>query len=219
MPGIALVVVLHLALLWVVLQPVQKPVVRDNRVWLTLPLHPMRFPLPQVDSWFNPGRKPALPKLPQNIEAPPAAMTPEPASEIAAEIATGTPEVDALQAQPAPLPADVLRQALKDVAAIDRQLRTEHPQTLNAPSDTFNARLAKGMAAAHAAVKPKWFEQARTELISAPNDPKRIYRVTTALGEYCLYYPDTGSIAFNADAKSGHAGAGQPKMAGCPIPF
>jgi hypothetical protein len=57
-----------------------------------------------------------------------------------------------------------------------------------------HARLAKGFAAAHAAAKPKWFEAARIELISAPNDPKRIYRVITAIGEYCLYYPDKGRL-------------------------
>ncbi|MBV7536553.1 hypothetical protein KW842_12325 [Duganella sp. sic0402] len=221
-PGMAVVVALHLALLWLALRPVQRPAVRDNRVWLQLPLHPMPFPLPQVDSWFTPERKPALPKAPRQPRPPAIIAAPEPAPMVTAD----SPEVAALLAPPAPVPspsssppADVVRQALQDVAAIDRQLRAEHPQPMNAEPGALSARLAKGMAAAHAAVKPKWFEQARIELISAPNDPKRIYRVTTALGEYCLYYPDTGSIAFNSNAKSGHAGAGQPKVAGCPVPF
>nr|WP_315257794.1 hypothetical protein [uncultured Duganella sp.] len=133
-----------------------------------------------------------------------------------------TPEVQALLAEPAPaksLPPDVVRQALKDVAAIDRQLRAEHPQALTPAPGSPNARLARGIAAAGAAVKPKWFEQARIELFSAPNDPKRIYRVITAMGEYCLFYPDTGSIAFNSAPKSGWAGAGQPTMSDCPTRF
>lgn len=218
-PGVVAVVALHLALLWLALRPVQRPEVHDHRVWLQLPLHPMPFPVPQVDTWFTPEPRPALPKAPRQTQPPAAVVAPETAPTVAAD----SPEVAALLAQPAPASpspsADVVRQALQDVAAIDRQLRAEHPQSMNAEPGALSARLAKGMAAAHAAVKPKWFEQARTELISAPNDPKRIYRVTTALGEYCLYYPDTGSIAFNNDAKSGHAGAGQPKIAGCPVPF
>ncbi|MYM37101.1 hypothetical protein GTP38_22505 [Duganella sp. FT94W] len=133
-----------------------------------------------------------------------------------------TPEVQALLAEPAPaksLPPDLVRQALKDVAAIDRQLRAEHPQALTPPPGSPNARLARGIAAAGAAVKPKWFEQARIELFSAPNDPKRIYRVITATGEYCLFYPDTGSIAFNSAPKSGWAGSGQPTVSDCPTRF
>jgi hypothetical protein len=116
-------------------------------------------------------------------------------------------------------PADVVQKALKAVGEIDRQLRSEHRQQFFAPPDTPHTRLAKGFAAAHAAVKPKWFEAARTELISAPNDPKRIYRVTTGMGEYCLYFPDKGSISANSDPRSGLAGFGQPTAAACPIPF
>jgi len=79
--------------------------------------------------------------------------------------------------------------------------------------------MAQAFAAAHAAVKPKWYEAAQVELISAPNDPKKIYRVTTAAGEYCVYYPDKAGISANSNPKSGWASFGQPTMAGCPMPF
>ena len=133
-----------------------------------------------------------------------------------------------MEAAPATPPAGVVPQALKAAGAIDRQLRAERgdgsrgrqdSQESAAPSDNRYARLNKGFAAAHAAVGPKWFEAARTELISAPNDPKRIYRVTTATGEYCLYFPDKANMATNLDPKSGWAGFGQPKASTCPIPF
>lgn len=223
--GAALVVALHLVLLWLALRPTHQAVTHDHRVWLQLwqpsakllPVQPVQPVLPAQPQRTPP---PALPS-PQVARAAPSVPDTAPVEQVPAA-PVDTPEVQALLAPAAPaetVPADVVRQALKDVAAIDRQLRQEHPQLLRPSPGAPNARLARGIAAAHAAVKPKWFEQARTELISAPNDPKRIYRVTTAMGEYCLYYPDTGSIAFNSDAKSGLAGAGQPKIAGCPTPF
>ena len=87
------------------------------------------------------------------------------------------------------------------------------------PPETAHTRLAKGFAQAHAAVKPKWFEAARIELWSAPNDPKRIYRVITATGEYCIYLPDKGSMSLNLSARSGYAGFGEGTAAPCPIRF
>ena len=88
-----------------------------------------------------------------------------------------------------------------------------------APPETAHTRLAKGFAQAHAAVKPKWFEAARIELWSAPNDPKRIYRVITATGEYCIYLPDKGNMTLNLSARSGYAGFGEGTAAPCPIRF
>jgi len=131
-----------------------------------------------------------------------------------------------LTAEPAPAPATpasgtstLAQQALKAAGAIDRQLRAEHPQAFTAPPDTPQSRLAKGFAEAHAAVKPKWFEAARIELFSAPNDPRRIYRVVTAAGEYCIYLPDKGSMSLNLSARSGYAGFGEGTAAPCPIRF
>ena len=113
----------------------------------------------------------------------------------------------------------MLQLALKAVGAIDRELRAGERQLMTAPLDTSQARLERGFADAAAAVKPKWYESAKIELFSAPNDPKRIYRIITALGEYCLYYPDKASMSTNAQAGSGHASFGQPRMSSCPKRF
>ena len=134
------------------------------------------------------------------------------------------PQNDALPAEPVPAapkaaPLTLAQQALQAAGAIDRQLRAEHPQEFVAPPDTPQTRLAKGFAEAHAAVKPKWFEAARIELFSAPNDPKRIYRVITATGEYCIYLPDKGNMTLNLSARSGYAGFGERTAAPCPIRF
>ena len=74
-----------------------------------------------------------------------------------------------------------MQQALRAVGAIDKQLRAEHPQQFTAPPDTTRARLITGLMAAHAAVGPKWYEQARTELISAPDDPIAMHRRSCSL--------------------------------------
>ena len=131
---------------------------------------------------------------------------------------------DALPAELAPAGSkagalNLAQRALQTAGAIDRQLRAEHPQEFVAPPDTAQTRLAKGFAEAHAAVKPKWFEAARIELWSAPNDPKRIYRVITATGEYCIYLPDKGNMTLNLSARSGYAGFGEGTAAPCPIRF
>lgn len=273
-PGVALVTLLHLALLWLVLRPIHQPVERGRLIWLQL-WQPSTTWIPAAQTGATaraadlpPSGAGVLAKKPSRADAaaapsradaatassrvdaasaPPsrsdagAAVTASSRSAVdvgaAAPAGTNadapvtlpsqspsvdTPEVQALLAAPATTtspPPDVVRQALKDLAAIDRRLRAEHPQTLKPSPDAPNARLARGFAAARDAVKPKWFEQARIELFSAPNDPKRIYRVITATGEYCLFYPDTGSISFNSAPKSGWAGSGQPTMSDCPTRF
>ena len=214
---IAFIVPLHLALLWAVTRPLAQRVEYDGRVWIHW-LKPVA-PRPQDRT---------APAVRQPVMAPPVARLPARQEPMPADVdqpsdAAEPPRDDhALFAEspaPAPdrLPPDVMQQALKSIGDIDRQLRAEHPQALSAPANSPNARLAKGIAAAHAAVKPKWFEPARIELISPPNDPNRIYRVTTALGDYCLYYADKNSAI--GSAKSGQVGFGQPKAAPCPIPF
>jgi hypothetical protein len=223
MPGVALVLLLHLGLLWLALRPLYRPVVRDDRIWVQLWQPAVRSaPTPAAVALPRRAAAPPAAASPATAPASPAPESPAAAPASPSPASVDTPEVQALLAAPAPaqsLPPDVVRQALKDVAAIDRQLRAEHPQALTPSPGSPNARLARGIAAAGAAVKPKWFEQARIELFSAPNDPKRIYRIITAMGEYCLFYPDTGSISFNSAPKSGWAGSGQPTMSDCPTRF
>jgi len=229
--SVGLVVALHLTLFWLATRPVQVPAPPDHRVWIQL-LQPVpAAPRPHVTK-----QREALP-VRQRAEGRSAASTapqvsrdvsaPTPATAVESEPQQApAPYIDPLaappanpRAAPAALPPDVLQQALKAAGAIDRELRTERRQSLTLDADSVQAKLDKGFAAAHAAVKPKWYEKAQIELFSAPNDPRRIYQITTALGTYCLFYPDKASISANASAGSGHASFGQPLMGSCPQRF
>jgi hypothetical protein len=228
--GIALVILLHLALVWLATRPVRNPVPHDTWVWI--PRHPpqMLMPMPGEPSgaWgrkppparpaFKPQRAPAdaSDRPSQALPMPSSPQSPPDSAEERALTELSETPTFRNDGQPA---TDALERALKAAGAIDRQLRAEHPQGFTAPPDSPHARFIKGLEAAHAAVGPKWFEAARTELVSAPNDPKKIYKVTTAAGSYCLYFPDKSSISANSDPKSGWAGFGQPTMADCPHPF
>lgn len=213
---IAAIILLHLALFWVATRPVHTRIEHDGRVWLQLmpPLPPMERLIPSAKPNPTPALPPALPSSVVSVSPPKEATAP----------LQDQPQDDALPAEPVPAapkaaPLPLAQQALQAAGAIDRQLRAEHPQEFVAPPETPHTRLAKGFAEAHAAVKPKWFEAARIELWSAPNDPKRIYRVITATGEYCIYLPDKGNMTLNLSARSGYAGFGEGTAAPCPIRF
>ncbi|WP_219133689.1 hypothetical protein [Janthinobacterium sp. UMAB-60] len=213
---IAAIILLHLALFWAATRPVHTRIEHDDRVWLQLmpTLPPTRGFIPPAEPDPAPARPPAVPSSVASVSPPKEATAP----------LQDPPQDDALPAEPVPAapktaPLPLAQQALQAVGAIDRQLRSEHPQEFVAPPETAHTRLAKGFAEAHAAVKPKWFEAARIELWSAPNDPKRIYRVITATGEYCIYLPDKGNMTLNLSARSGYAGFGEGTAAPCPIRF
>lgn len=60
-------------------------------------------------------------------------------------------------------------------------------------SSALQARLDRSFARAHAAVRPKWYEPARIEEITGAGDGSpRIYRITTAVGTYCVAGPKDG---------------------------
>lgn len=221
-PGryVAAVAVLHLALFWVVTRPVHHSAGQDRRVWIQL-LQPRQAPVvpaPQPVATLPAPARPAPPR-PAPARAPDLANLPAPPAAPAPALPSEPAPAPVPAPAPAPATETLAQQALKAVGAIDRQLRAEHPQEFVAPPDTAQTRLAKGFAEAHAAVKPKWFEAARIELWSAPNDPKRIYRVITATGEYCIYLPDKGNMTLNLSARSGYAGFGGGTAAPCPIRF
>lgn len=225
---IAAIAVLHLALFWAATRPAHQGIEHDDRVWLQLmpPLPPATGVASPAGRAPQPARPPPLPALPGSAASvsPPKDTAPPTSPASTQAFTQMKPPDNDLLAEPAPAApkaqsSSLAQQALLSAGAIDRQLRAEHPQEFAAPPDTAQTRLAKGFAAAHAAVKPKWFEAARIELFSAPNDPKRIYRVITAAGEYCIYLPDKGSMSLNLSARSGYAGFGEGTAAPCPIRF
>lgn len=99
---------------------------------------------------------------------------------------------------------------------IDREVRPPGENLLSAPEGkSLRKKLDDAFAAAHLAVPLKWYEAARVELFSAPNDPAKIYQVKTAIGTYCLFYPDKNKPG----GDSGAAGFGQPRISNCPTRF
>lgn len=217
-PYVAAIILLHLALFWAATRPVHTRSAHDDRVWLQLmPPPPLQRLLPPAQPAPAPARPPAIRTVPADTRtAAPQASTQASTQDRPPDDA---PPAEPLPATPKASPLTLAQQALQAAGAIDRQLRAEHPQEFVAPPDTPQTRLAKGFAEAHAAVKPKWFEAARIELFSAPNDPKRIYRIITATGEYCIYMPDKGNMTLNLSARSGYAGFGEGTAAPCPIRF
>lgn len=213
---IAAIVILHLAVLWAATRPVHHRIEPDSRTWIQLLQPQPEKYRPPATLTPAPVHLPAVPARTPNASPSKAAAAPQPPA--TAPDQPDQPE-ESTQQQPSPAAPALAQQALQSVGAIDRQLRAEHPQEFVKPADTPQTRLAKGFAEAHAAVKPKWHEAARIELWSAPNDPKRIYRVITATGEYCIYLPDKGNMTLNLSARSGYAGFGGGTAAPCPIRF
>jgi hypothetical protein len=100
---------------------------------------------------------------------------------------------------------------VKQAGKADRETRSAGEMQAYGPArDSMEAVMTRAFTAAKLAVPLKWYEAARIELVSAPNDTRRIYQVKTAFGTYCLYYPDT------VRDQGGSAGSGQPTMSTCP---
>ena len=121
-----------------------------------------------------------------------------------------------VEAPPAHLSAEqMLSIAKRDLGKIDRELRKEKPaKRFSAVPDSAQQRLEKGFDEAHAAAPNKWYQAAKVEDITPPgDDARKIYRITGALGTYCVRYPDKNR------ANQGKANAGEPLIGACPHMF
>ncbi|WP_157406829.1 hypothetical protein [Janthinobacterium sp. CG3] len=200
MGAVLLTGAVHLALLYAFLQshhPLPAESAQPERApiqWFILPLPATRpsgtsaAPLPPV-----PRRLPAAARTPAPRRGAPRAPTE--AATITPDPVTVAPPAAAADPAAAPLSVDeIMRIAKRDIGKIDKQLRKEHPQRgEQAPLDTPQARLEKGFAAAHAAVRPKFYEAARTEELTMPGSSgSRIYKVTTAVLSYCIQIKPDG---------------------------
>ncbi len=216
--GILLVLALHVLLLW---QLAARPIVRDSimagrRTDIVFIQPPRIVAAPSI---------PAAPRVPSPLSTPKTpAKNKAPVHEpgIAAEKSAPaepiieTPDVFA-EDSPAGNggkidPAELIRLAGK----LDRDNRVPGENLLNTPEGkSLRQKMDDAFTNARLAVPPKWYEAARIELWSSPNDPARIYQVKTAFGTFCLYYPDKNKVGQNGGA----AQFGQPKMASCPKRF
>lgn len=186
-PGLLLVAVLHLGLLYAFLQarprPEQDHAPRGPAIqWLPytapVPAKPAAVPVATVP------RKPAIVRHAAPITLPPPAM-PVPAEAPAAPAPAAVAETPA---PPASSAADILAQARRDVGKIDKELRKEFPQRGEQKfEDTAYKRMQQGFAEAYAAVPPKWYEASRIEEVGEnAARGSRTYRITSALGTLCV---------------------------------
>jgi hypothetical protein len=114
---------------------------------------------------------------------------------------------------------EMLRLAKLDLAKIDRELRKEGAGgpagRISGGVESQAQRLARGFDEAHAAAPQKWYQAARVEDITPPgDDARKIYRITTALGTYCVRYPDKNKMP-----QTGAANFGAPLVGACPHMF
>ena len=187
-PGLLLIAVLHLGLLYAFLQarphPEEDHAPRGPAIqWLRYvpppaPTKPRAAPLATL-----PG-KPVAARQAAPITVPPPAR-PAPAE---APTPPAPPAVAETPAPAAPSAADILAQARRDVGRIDKELRKEFPQRGEQKfEDTAYKRMQQGFADAYAAVPPKWYEASRIEEVGA-NEARgsRTYKITSALGTLCV---------------------------------
>ena len=153
-------------------------------------------------------RKDPVVRLIPAASAAPAA--PERA-QAAREEAPGAPSAPDAPAKSA---YDLLQQARRDIGQIDQEIKKEFPeQRIKKPLDTPQERLEKGIALAHELAPPKWYQPAKVkELIDPGQYGRKRYRVTTALGTYCMTYES----AHSPDGRDQATRNTAPKLTNCP---
>lgn len=130
---------------------------------------------------------------------------------------------------------EIMRIARQDSGKIDKALREEEKAkeketakekekgkvdegangSFSASGDSAQTRLEKGIEAAHAAAPNKWYQAAKIEDFTPPgDDARKIYKVTTAFGTYCVRYKDK-----NRAPNQGAANLGEPLIGACPHMF
>ena len=108
-----------------------------------------------------------------------------------------------------------MRVAKQDLGKIDRALRKGGKESFSASGDSAQKRLEKAFEAAHEAAPNKWYQAAKVEDITPPgDDARKIYKITTALGTYCVKYADK-----NRTFDHGQANLGEPLTGACPHMF
>jgi hypothetical protein len=205
-PALLLILALHMALVvsWTI-QRQRAAVQHGERVaiqWL-LPLQPrpgVARPEPKQVRRAAPAptlQRDAVPPAPAPSRAQASTeQQPAPAApQAAAPLPIAQPRADDPFAQPAPnaSAADIMRQAARDVAKIDQELRKGAPiKPLTLQQDSTQAKLERGFNAAHDAVLPKWYEGAKITELPSSNPHQKIFRIRTALGDYCIYLSEEG---------------------------
>ncbi|WP_348699725.1 hypothetical protein [Duganella fentianensis] len=209
LPPLLLIVLLHGALLLAMLQelPTQhKSAPRGPAIQWLLPAAtkpaPRTQPRRAAQALLPASTAIITPSASTAAVTPPTAATvvPAPALQESRQDDPFAPEAPAA-ARSTPASADeLLQQARKSVGRIDQQLRAESPQRFPLPPpDGLQAKLERGINAAHEAVPPKWYQGARmVELSSADGERKsRLYKISTAFGSYCVSISPEGRRSYS----------------------
>ncbi|RFP09746.1 hypothetical protein D0T25_29110 [Duganella sp. BJB488] len=201
---------LHVAIIYAFMQrqhPADTPrAPREAMQWLLPITQPSGSSLPK------PVVKPA-PQPTAAAKTPKAITAPKPADIPAAP--TPQPETPAMPATPAaiapddpfaqtPSASDILNQARLDVRKIDKELRAAYPERAPAPPpDSKQARLERGINAAHEAVPPKWYQAAKIIELSTPDgeNKTRTYKIVTGIGTYCIHIRPDGKKSYTGCPK------------------
>ena len=202
LPGLLVTGLLHVAIIYAFMQrqhAVDTPRERRDAIQWLLPMaRPVtKPPQPQpIRTAPQPGAKPAPRAIAPGkaIDVPiqpPAEPMPQPTSQPQPQSAS-LPDDPFAQAPAPPRPqsaSDILKQAKLDVGKIDKELRAAYPQRPPLPPpDSKQARLERGIDAAHEAVPPKWYEGAKMVEVRTPDgeNKTRTYKIITAFLTYCV---------------------------------
>ncbi|ELX13057.1 hypothetical protein Jab_1c16770 [Janthinobacterium sp. HH01] len=201
LPGLLITGLLHIAIIYAFMQRQHMADTprahREEIQWLRpiarTAIEPPRQPQSKPQS--KPQNKAAL----QPIATPPrqAITPPKPPDTPAAQPepqppAATLPDDPFAQAPASPRPqsaSDIVNQAKLDVGKIDKELSASYRQRPpEPPPDSKQARLERGINAAHDAVPPKWYQGARMVELSTPDgeNKTRTYKIITAVGAYCI---------------------------------
>ncbi|MFC4930969.1 hypothetical protein [Massilia sp. GCM10023247] len=204
--GIAISLGVHVLL--IVLWQLSRPIASVDEAPREMEVVPFRIvPAPRVEA-----RPPTLSlPAPARREAAQQAA-PAPAAEAPPAVAP-PPEAAAPPASPPVSSADLLARSKAAVAGIDRALRQENPRRgIQAPVVTPQMKLERGIARAAELAPNKWYQVPKTEEIIDPGGyGRRRYRVTTAMGTYCVTYESNHA----PDGRDSMRNGIPPKMTTC----
>lgn len=121
-----------------------------------------------------PARRMAAPATPATVSAPPPQVAP-PSESIPVDTTFAEKSAPSLR-----------ERALRDVGAIDKALRKESPgHHLDSPPSSPQSRLAAGI---DSATRPRlWEAPIIVPIADQGQNGRRIYKVITGLGIYCIY--------------------------------
>lgn len=183
--------------------------------WLQLPpLVPDSRPAPAVTPQEPrrpggpaPGRSVA--SRPSTVRTPSAPSAAAAASAFVQEAVPAAPPAAETPARPSA--ADIVENARRSVAGIDRALRKENKPLIVAPPDSPELRMRRGMEQARALAPPRLFEAPKVEeLVNNTGDGARRTRVVTGNKTYCI---TERSPATNVEMIEMH---GKIRLTNCP---